>query len=60
MTTAQYRIDADAAERRGEWGYAIDLWQQAIDNYPARLRNTAIGRRDIARFEARQDAARAM
>jgi hypothetical protein len=58
FNTAAYRIAANAAERRGQWGYAIDLWQMAIDGYPAALRASAIGRRDIARLEARRNAAR--
>jgi hypothetical protein len=52
FNTAAYRIAANAAERRGQWGYAIDLWQMAIDGYPAALRATRSWRYHRARWRA--------
>lgn len=60
MTTSEYRIAADEAEKRGQWGRAIDLWQSAIDSYPHAACGSAIAKRDITRMESRQEAARRM
>jgi hypothetical protein len=58
-TTAIWCQEAMEAEKRLEWGRAIDLWQAAMDNYPTRPL-TAIGRKDVDSMERRQQACLAM
>ena len=60
-TTGRLRQEAEACEKRGEWGRAIDVWQAAMDNYPGRDRPLgALAKREIAEMERRQQACLAM
>lgn len=57
-TTADFRREAQEAEKHLAWGRAIDLWQAAIDSYPQP--KGSLAKADLARMESRQDACKRM
>lgn len=56
QTTAQFRAQAQQAERELDWQHAAYYWACAIEAYPDA--RGALAQRDLAKMTAQRDAAR--
>lgn len=57
-TTAQLRNQAHDAADRLDWSAAADLWQQAIEAYPAHHEGSDLAKADIAMMQKFADRCR--
>lgn len=55
LTTAELRVMAREAVHACQWQRAADYYRAAIERYPERFRDSAIGQRDIKNMRARAE-----
>ena len=60
MNTAEARFKARLAEERLDWAGAADLWQFAVDHYPAHHAQSAIALADLQHLTAKVKGCRFM